>query len=80
MVPRTKDDVNKSMNNLRRIRNEKGLSQLKLAFMTGIGPTEISRLENGWRRPYPGWRRRLAKALDTSERELFPEEEPQAKA
>ena len=62
------------MNHLKRIRHEKGLSQLKLAFMTGIGPTEISRIENGWLKPYPGWRKRLAKALGTSERELFPAE------
>lgn len=61
------------MNNLRIIRKGKGLSQLKLAFMTGIGPSEISRIENGWLIPYPGWRKRLAEELDVSEDELFPE-------
>lgn len=64
-----------SANNLKKIRNERGVSQLKLAFMTGISPSEISRIENGWRRPYPGWKTRLAMALGTSERELFPEED-----
>jgi len=68
-----------TVNNLKRIRTEKGLSQLKLAFISGVGPTEISRIENGWLRPYAGWRKRLADALGASERELFPEEEPQAK-
>ena len=34
----------------------------------------ISRIENGWLRPYPGWRERLAKALGTTEAELFPAE------
>jgi putative transcriptional regulator len=62
------------MNNLRKIRKEKGLSQLKLAFMTGIEPSEISRIENEWRKPYPGWRKRLADKLGVSEGELFPEE------
>lgn len=63
------------MNKLRQIRKERGLSQLDLAFMTEIGPSEISRIENGWLRPYPGWRRRLALALSATEAELFPEVE-----
>lgn len=62
------------MNNLKKVRNERGLSQLKLAFLTGIAPGDISRIENGWMRPYPGWRKRLAKALSTTQAELFPDE------
>ena len=62
------------MNNLKEIRTNKGFSQLTLAKLTDIAPTEISRIENGWLRPYAGWRRRLAKALHVSERELFPED------
>jgi len=60
------------LNRLREVRKEKGLSQLKLAFMTGIAPSEISRIENGWLKPYPGWRKRLSRALDMPESELFP--------
>lgn len=63
------------MNNLRKARKAKGLSQLKLAFITGIAPSEISRIENGWLKPYPGWRKRLARALGMAERDLFPSEE-----
>jgi putative transcriptional regulator len=62
------------MNRLKEIRNERGLSQLKLAFLTGIAPSELSRIENNWIKPYPGWRKRLAKALRTTEVELFPAE------
>lgn len=62
-------------NNLRKIRKERGLSQLRLAYMTGIPPNEISRIENEWLRAYPGWRKRLARALGTTESELFPTEE-----
>ena len=62
------------MNKLREVRKEKGLSQLKLAFMTGIAPNEISRIENGWLKPYPGWRKRLSRALGVPELELFPPE------
>ena len=60
------------MNKLKQARTEKGLSQLKLAFMTGISPGEISRIENDWIKPYPGWRKRLSRALGTPEIELFP--------
>lgn len=62
------------MNNLARIRKERGVSQLRLSLLTGIAPGDISRIENNWIRPYPGWRRRLAKALGTTETELFPSE------
>lgn len=68
------------MNRLRDIRKAKGFSQLKLALMTGIPPSEISRIENGWLKPYPGWRKRLARALGTTEAELFPAEEKQGDA
>jgi len=61
------------MNLLKKVRAEKGLSQLDLAGKTGIAPGEISRIENDWIRPYPGWRKRLAKALGVSEKDLFPE-------
>ncbi|MBT9166118.1 MAG: hypothetical protein DDT25_00791 [Chloroflexi bacterium] len=63
------------MNKLRETRKAKGLSQLRLSFLTGIAPCEISRIENNWLRPYRGWRQRLARALGTTEAELFPEEQ-----
>jgi len=62
------------LNRLQRIRKEKGLSQLKLSMMTGIAPGDISRIENSWLRPYPGWKKRLARALGTKATELFPQE------
>ena len=62
------------MNALKEIRTKAGLSQLDLAKKTNIAPAEISRIENGWLYPYPGWRKRLAKALKVSEGELFPDE------
>ncbi|MFC1861013.1 helix-turn-helix domain-containing protein [Chloroflexota bacterium] len=61
------------MNYLKDIRAKRGLSQLSLAKLTNIAPTDISRIENDWLRPYPSWRRRFAKALSVTERELFPE-------
>lgn len=59
-------------NNLQKFRKQKGLSQLRLSFLTGIPPSDISRIENGWVKPYPGWRKRLSRALRVSEAELFP--------
>jgi len=61
-------------NRLREIRRGKGLSQLKLSYMSGIPPWDISRVENGWLVPYPGWRKRFARALGVSEADLFPGE------
>jgi transcriptional regulator with XRE-family HTH domain len=61
-------------NLLKEIREKRGLSQLALAKLTDIAPSDISRIENGWLRPYAGWRERLAKALDVKEKELFPED------
>jgi DNA-binding XRE family transcriptional regulator len=62
------------MNQLKEFRKRAGLSQLGLAKLTNIAPTDISRIENEWLRPYPGWRQRLAKALEVSEKEIFPNE------
>lgn len=66
------------MNNLREVRKGKGLSQLRLTMATGISPWDISRIENGWIRPYPGWRKRLARALGVTESELFPSEQKES--
>lgn len=61
------------VNNLKLKRSEKGLSQLELARLTGIAPSHISNLERGIQWPYPGWKKRIAEALCTTEEELFPE-------
>ena len=48
---------------LRIERQKRGLSQVKLSCMTGIASTDISAIENGWKKPFPGWKKRIAKAL-----------------
>ena len=60
-------------NMLKRIREEKGMSQFDLALMAKINPSEISRLENGKIYPYSGWKRKLSIALEIPENEIFPE-------
>ncbi len=61
------------MNKLKAARLARGLSQLDLTQKTGISPQTISQMENEKIYPYPGWRKKLSKALGVSEKELFPE-------
>lgn len=61
-------------NNLRKIRLEKGLSQLQLSYLVEISPQAISNIENGKIFVYDGWKKRLAETLEVSVSELFPEE------
>lgn len=60
-------------NMVREIRQAKGLSCERLARQAEISATDLSKIERGLRRAYPGWRRRIASALQTPEAELFPE-------
>lgn len=60
-------------NALRERREELKLSQVKLATLCGLSNGTISDFELGKRLPWPRARKALAKALNTSERELFPE-------
>ena len=59
------------LNNLRAIRTQRGLTQLDLATLTQIAPSNISSMENGKQFAYPGWRKRLAKALGVSEKSIL---------
>lgn len=52
-------------------RERQHLSQHRLAVLADVHPTTLSRLEAGKIYPYPGWRRRLGRALGVPEDELF---------
>jgi len=62
------------MNRIRETREKKGISQFELARRTGLHPSTISKVERGVWMPFPGWRRRIAEALEVGENEIFPEE------
>lgn len=62
-------------NNVKSERKKIGISQTRLGFMTEIAPNVISNIENGKIFVYPGWRKRIAKALGVPEDVLFPDEE-----
>jgi len=62
---------------IRRIREEKGLSQLRVALDAGMGPSALSQIENGKRNPSGRSLLKLARALDVGVADLFPKaEEP----
>lgn len=58
---------------LKQERLRRGLTQTQLGALTGISPQDISLIENGWRKPFRGWKKRLADALEMSVESLFPE-------
>lgn len=51
---------------IRRLREQKGLTQKELAELVGVGTHSLSRYENNLRNPSPEIISRLAKALDTT--------------
>ena len=58
---------------LTREREKRKWSKSELSRRSGVGLSEISKMEAGKIYPYPGWRRRIAAALDVPADELFPE-------
>lgn len=54
-------------------REKYGWSKSELSRRSGVGLSEISRIEAGKIYPYPGWRRKIAVALSIPEEELFAE-------
>jgi len=62
-------------NNLRSIRTKKGLSQAQLSYKAKVSPSIISNIENEKMIAYPGWKRRIAKALEVSEADIWEADE-----
>lgn len=63
------------MNKVRKVREEKGMSQTELARRAHIHPSNLSALECGKIVPWPKAKRSLARVLKTTIAELFPEKE-----
>lgn len=64
------------MTKLQRERMRRGLSQTALAAAAGrLAPSDISRFERAWGRPYPKQAERLAQVLDLRPDELLDEAE-----
>ncbi len=59
-------------NHLREIRINQGLTQVELARRIKMSPQNLSNIENGRLLPWAKIKKKLARALKTSEVELFP--------
>jgi transcriptional regulator with XRE-family HTH domain len=57
---------------VRRLRQERGWNQTELAFRSRLAPSVISQIENGKRDPSAGTLKKLAKALEVEVADLFP--------
>jgi transcriptional regulator with XRE-family HTH domain len=60
-----------SANNVRLIRESRGLSQEELSQLSGISQNSISRIENGIRKPRRGTLEKLAKALEVEDPDVL---------
>ena len=60
------------MQEVRRLRQERGWNQTELAFRSRLAPSVISQIENGKRDPSAGTLKKLAKALEVEVADLFP--------
>ena len=61
-------------NNVKAIREKAGLSQAELARRACVAAPSLCDIEHGHRSAWPILKRRLARALKTTEAELFPDE------
>ncbi len=68
------------MEKLKRLREERGLSQVKLAARADLNPATVNQIERGMRDASPGTLRKLADALEVSLYELMEEEAPKVEA
>ena len=61
---------------LREERIRRGWSLTELTRRTGIATSDLSQIERGLRFAHPGWRRRIARALELPESQLFASIQP----
>ena len=68
------------MEQLKRLREERGLSQVKLAARADLNPATVNQIERGARNASPGTLRKLAEALGVSLVDLIEGNYPKAQA
>lgn len=68
------------MEKLKLLREERGLSQVKLAARADLNPATVNQIERGMRNASPGTLHKLAEALNVSLYELLEDEAPKVEA
>jgi transcriptional regulator with XRE-family HTH domain len=68
------------MQQLKRLREARGLSQVKLAARADVDPSTVNQIERGAREASPATLRKLAEALDVSIAELIEDASPKVSA
>jgi transcriptional regulator with XRE-family HTH domain len=68
------------MEQLKRLRAEKGLSQARLAARAGLDPSTVNQIERGAREASPATLRKLAEALDVGIAELLGDISPKVES
>lgn len=63
-----------STNNLKLLRDERGLSQRELGEKLHVSPSLLSMVETGRLKPWPRLKRKLARIFKLSEGDIFPEQ------
>lgn len=62
-------------NRIKEFRERAGLSQVEVARRARMASTNLNAIENGRLAPWPKVKRALARALKTTQDELFPDEQ-----
>ena len=62
-------------NRIKELRERAGLSQVEVARRARMASTNLNAIENGRLAPWPKVKRALARALKTTQDELFPDEQ-----
>jgi transcriptional regulator with XRE-family HTH domain len=60
---------------IRRLREEKGWTQIELAFRSRLNPSSVNLIESGKRNPSAGSLTKIAGALDVEVGDLFPKDQ-----
>ena len=58
------------MTKLEQARRARKFSQMELAARAKVAQSDVSSIERGWRKPYPGQAKRLARVLGLAPDEL----------
>ena len=68
---KSKFDLKEACRMLKKVMQQRHISQAKMARDANINQTQFNRAYNGFQSFFPGWRRRISEVLNMNEEELF---------